>query len=65
MGNTRWLSGVEATRVAQDVEWDDGRAERTASPQGPDPKARQGRRGTPKKATIKSAGDGARADRRR
>ncbi len=39
MGNTRWLSGVEATRVAQGVEWDDGRAERTASPQGPDPKA--------------------------
>ncbi len=25
--STRWLSGVEATRVAQGVEWDDGRAE--------------------------------------
>ena len=29
--------------------WGRRRAERTASPQGPDPKARQGRRGTPKK----------------
>ncbi|GEM_PF-4524852 len=27
MGNTRWLSGVEATQVAQGVEWDGGRAE--------------------------------------
>ena len=48
MGSTRWLIGVEATRVAQGVEWDDGRPRQTAEPAGARPRA-EGEGARPKK----------------
>ncbi len=51
--STRWLSVVEATRVAQGVEWDGGRAEAnspstnsgTAEPAGAQPEGPSGPEG--------------------